>query len=70
MYVCMYVCMCEITYRSEMILGRFNVLLTTYEFIMRDKKDLKKLNWEYVIVDEGHRYIHTLIHTLIHTYTH
>jgi SNF2 family DNA or RNA helicase len=35
--------------------ARFNVLLTTYEFIMKDKASLRKLQWQYIIVDEGHR---------------
>ena len=35
--------------------GHFNVLLTTYEYIIKDKSSLRKLHWEYAIVDEGHR---------------
>ena len=35
--------------------GEFNVLITTYEYIMKDKASLKKLFWQYIIVDEGHR---------------
>ena len=35
--------------------GKFNVLLTTYEFVMKDKASLKKIEWQYAIVDEGHR---------------
>ncbi|CAF3779677.1 unnamed protein product [Adineta steineri] len=35
--------------------NRFNVLLTTYEYIMRDRSVLSKVPWKYVIVDEGHR---------------
>ncbi|CAF0758335.1 unnamed protein product [Rotaria sordida] len=34
---------------------RFNVLLTTYEYIMRDRSILSKISWKYLIVDEGHR---------------
>ncbi|XP_055388864.1 uncharacterized protein LOC129617843 [Condylostylus longicornis] len=33
----------------------FNVLLTTDAFIMKDATHLKKINWEYLIVDEAHR---------------
>lgn len=42
-------------YRDEVRSGHFNVLLTTYEYIIRDKKFLRKHAWEYAIVDEGHR---------------
>ena len=34
---------------------KFNVVITTYDFIMRDKAQLNKIKWEYIIVDEGHR---------------
>eukprot|EP00656_Telonema_subtile_P004043 TRINITY_DN11839_c0_g1_i3.p1 TRINITY_DN11839_c0_g1~~TRINITY_DN11839_c0_g1_i3.p1 ORF type:complete len:1114 (+),score=301.85 TRINITY_DN11839_c0_g1_i3:290-3631(+) len=33
----------------------FNVLLTTFEYAMLDKRHLKKIEWEYIIVDEAHR---------------
>lgn len=42
-------------YKSEVSEGHFNVLLTTYEYIIKDKSSLRKLVWEYAIVDEGHR---------------
>ncbi|KAK0608536.1 hypothetical protein LWI29_032098 [Acer saccharum] len=35
--------------------GRFNVLITHYDLIMRDRQYLKKVPWIYMIVDEGHR---------------
>ncbi|KAH1156879.1 hypothetical protein GYH30_029611 [Glycine max] len=35
--------------------GKFNVLITHYDLIMRDKAFLKKIHWLYLIVDEGHR---------------
>ena len=34
---------------------KFNVVLTTYEYIMKDKYSLNKVLWQYIIVDEGHR---------------
>jgi SNF2 family DNA or RNA helicase len=39
-------------YRDEVEGGQFNVLLTTYEYIMKDKSQLKKFHWQYIIVDE------------------
>ena len=42
-------------FREEMASGQFNVLLTTYEYIMKDKAVLRKFGWQYIIVDEGHR---------------
>ena len=42
-------------YNDEVKHGQFNVLLTTYEYIMKDRAQLKKHTWQYIIVDEGHR---------------
>jgi ATP-dependent helicase STH1/SNF2 len=35
--------------------GQFQVLLTTYEFIIKDRPILSKVKWLHLIVDEGHR---------------
>ncbi|MCJ1306930.1 hypothetical protein MMC25_000574 [Agyrium rufum] len=35
--------------------GQFQVLLTTYEYIIRDRPVLSKIKWIHMIVDEGHR---------------
>lgn len=35
--------------------GKFSVMITHYDLIMRDKAFLKKIHWYYMIVDEGHR---------------
>jgi SNF2 family DNA or RNA helicase len=42
-------------FKQEMSSGQYNVLLTTYEYVMKDKHVLKKIDWQYTIVDEGHR---------------
>ena len=34
---------------------QFNVLVTTYEFIMRDRAKLSKIDWQYIIIDEAQR---------------
>ena len=35
--------------------GNFQVLLTTYEYIIKDRPILSKIKWVHMIVDEGHR---------------
>ena len=40
-------------FKNEVLGNHFNVLLTTYEFVIRDKGSLRKLEWQYAIVDEG-----------------
>ena len=31
------------------------VMITSYEIVIRDSKELKKLGWKFVVIDEGHR---------------
>lgn len=33
----------------------FDVLVTTYEMCLREKNALRKLSWEYIVIDEAHR---------------
>jgi ATP-dependent helicase STH1/SNF2 len=35
--------------------GNFQVLLTTYEYIIKDRPVLSKIKWVHMIIDEGHR---------------
>ena len=35
--------------------GEFQVLLTTYEYIIKDRPLLSKIKWFHMIIDEGHR---------------
>ncbi|XP_063393205.1 ATP-dependent helicase brm [Cydia fagiglandana] len=41
--------------QNQMRSTKFNVLLTTYEYVIKDKGWLSKLQWKYMIIDEGHR---------------
>jgi len=34
---------------------KFNVLVTSFEFIMRDRSKLSRISWKYIIIDEAHR---------------
>ncbi|XP_058108290.1 chromatin structure-remodeling complex protein SYD-like isoform X2 [Magnolia sinica] len=44
-------------YREKIVHQKFNVLLTTYEYLMNknDRPRLSKIHWHYIIIDEGHR---------------
>ncbi|KAF2095250.1 hypothetical protein NA57DRAFT_44994 [Rhizodiscina lignyota] len=43
------------TKQQQIRWGQFQVLLTTYEFIIKDRPILSKVKWLHMIVDEGHR---------------
>lgn len=34
---------------------KWNVCLTTYDYILKDRLTLHKYEWKYIVVDEGHR---------------
>ena len=40
---------------QEVCALKFNVLVTTYEFIMYDRSKLSKIDWKYIIIDEAQR---------------
>ncbi|ONI28478.1 hypothetical protein PRUPE_1G143200 [Prunus persica] len=44
-------------FKERIVQRKFNVLLTTYEYLMNkhDRPKLSKLHWHYIIIDEGHR---------------
>ena len=45
------------SFREMIVHQKFNVLLTTYEYLMNkhDRPKLSKIQWRYIIIDEGHR---------------
>ncbi|OQD74663.1 hypothetical protein PENDEC_c010G04723 [Penicillium decumbens] len=40
---------------EELLQDNFDVCITSYEMILREKSSLKKIAWEYIIIDEAHR---------------
>ncbi|XP_047321944.1 chromatin structure-remodeling complex protein SYD [Impatiens glandulifera] len=44
-------------FKERIVHLKFNVLLTTYEYLMNkhDRPKLSKVDWHYIIIDEGHR---------------
>ncbi|XP_042515442.1 chromatin structure-remodeling complex protein SYD-like isoform X2 [Macadamia integrifolia] len=44
-------------FKERIVHGKFNVLLTTYEYLMNkhDRPRLSKIHWHYIVIDEGHR---------------
>ncbi|SMN20517.1 similar to Saccharomyces cerevisiae YOR304W ISW2 ATP-dependent DNA translocase involved in chromatin remodeling [Maudiozyma saulgeensis] len=41
--------------QNKVLQARFDVLVTSYEMIIREKNVLKKVAWQYLIIDEAHR---------------
>lgn len=57
--------------QQDIRLGNFQILLTTYEYIIKDKALLAKIKWVHMIIDEGHRMknaLSKLSETLTHNY--
>lgn len=35
--------------------GKFDVVVTSYEMVIKEKGHFKKFHWRYIIIDEAHR---------------
>ncbi|AQK67811.1 ATP-dependent helicase BRM-like [Zea mays] len=42
-------------FSQEVMAMKFNVLVTTYEFVMFDRSKLSRVDWKYIIIDEAQR---------------
>ncbi|BCR82997.1 putative SNF2 family helicase/ATPase [Aspergillus chevalieri] len=40
---------------EELLEENFDVCITSYEMVLREKTHLKKFAWEYIVIDEAHR---------------
>ncbi|KAK6465787.1 SNF2 family N-terminal domain-containing protein [Scheffersomyces coipomensis] len=41
--------------QDRLLTADFDVLVTSFEMVIREKSQLKKFRWEYIVVDEAHR---------------
>lgn len=42
-------------YLKRKVDDKFPAILTSFEIFLRDKSALNKINYKYLVVDEGHR---------------
>ncbi|EGR33917.1 RSC complex subunit, putative [Ichthyophthirius multifiliis] len=40
---------------KELKTTKWNVCITTYDYVLKDRLTLHKFDWKYIVVDEGHR---------------
>lgn len=45
----------RLLYENVIAKNNFNVCLVTYEYVVRGKNLLKRVQWQHLIIDEGHR---------------
>lgn len=41
--------------RDEILPGEWDVCVTSYEMVIKEKSVFKKFNWRYLVIDEAHR---------------
>lgn len=41
--------------KAAMSPGSFDVCITSYEMVIKEKNHFKKFHWRYIIIDEAHR---------------
>lgn len=41
--------------KNTILEAKFDVLVTSFEMVIREKSALKKIAWQYIVVDEAHR---------------
>ncbi|KAH3688840.1 hypothetical protein WICPIJ_000175 [Wickerhamomyces pijperi] len=41
--------------RNRLLACDFDVVITSYEIVIREKAQFKKIQWQYIVIDEAHR---------------
>lgn len=41
--------------KSKVMQCEFDIIIASYEIVIREKSTLKKFDWEYIVIDEAHR---------------
>lgn len=41
--------------RDVILPGEWDICVTSYEMVIREKSVFKKFNWRYMVIDEAHR---------------
>ncbi|KAK6457629.1 chromatin remodelling complex ATPase chain ISW1 [Scheffersomyces xylosifermentans] len=41
--------------RDQVLTCKFDVIIASYEIVIREKSTFRKFDWEYIIIDEAHR---------------
>lgn len=41
--------------RDIIMPGEWDICITSYEMVIREKSLFKKFNWRYMVIDEAHR---------------
>lgn len=41
--------------RDVILPGEWDICITSYEMVIREKSVFKKFNWRYMVIDEAHR---------------
>ena len=49
------VCLQEHQKANNVHPGKFDVVVTSYEMVIKEKNHFKKFHWRYIIIDEAHR---------------
>lgn len=58
-------------YFPDGVTTKFNALITTYEFILKDQQFLETIKWNFLVVDEAHRLknVESALHSALNLFT-